>query len=145
MFRLLYVSNCDRFIEPKIVEDILRVSRTNNAALGITGMLLHLDGAFFQVLEGSKEQVLQVYSRILSDCRHWNAHVLLMRNEDPLFKEWSMGFYRLEADAANKIGAFAISRAAVEGRLNASRGVEVMTLLNTFYKIQARSELPNIA
>lgn len=54
MFRLLYVSNCERFMDQKIVDDILQVSRANNTTLDVTGMLLHLDGSFLQVLEGER-------------------------------------------------------------------------------------------
>lgn len=142
MFHLLYVSNCDRYLNPKVVAGILERSRSNNAKLGITGMLLHLDGAFLQVLEGDKQRVLDLYTKIITDPRHWKASILLMREAPAIFTDWSMGFHRLTQAEADEYGAFSISKAALSGKLDPSQGREVMALLTTFYKIQTNDEIP---
>ncbi len=49
MRQLLYASNTDRDIPDSLLEDILDASRRNNAASGITGILLYIAGGFMQV------------------------------------------------------------------------------------------------
>lgn len=141
MIRLLYVSSTDRELDRVIVEDILLSSRKNNAALGITGILLHIDGGFMQVLEGEKLSVEKLYSRIEADRRHWDTHVLLTRNEPPLFKNWSMGFKKLHP-LGETDGAFTITKAAIEGKLRKDATSELMTLLKTFYRVNTNDDLP---
>ena len=76
--------------------DILEVSRRNNEARGITGMLLYLAGTFLQVLEGPREEIEPLIETIRCDERHSGIRVLL---EGPLparsFGGWSMGFLNL--------------------------------------------------
>lgn len=80
MIRLLYVSSTDRELDAESVASILASSRKNNVALNVTGLLLHIDGGFMQVLEGEKHVVEKLYSRIAADRRHWDTQVLLTRN-----------------------------------------------------------------
>lgn len=141
MIRLLYVSSTDRNLENGTVENILSTSRENNAKLGITGILLHIDGGFMQVLEGEKLSVERLYSRIETDRRHWDTQVLLTRNEPPVFKEWSMGFKSI-SPLGETAGAFTITKAAIEGKLRAEATPELMTLLKTFYRVSCNDDMP---
>jgi hypothetical protein len=140
MLRLLYASNTSRDIDPKIVADILDTSRRNNAPRGVTGMLLHLDGGFMQVLEGGGDTVSALYRTITGDKRHWNAQIIFSQAGPAVFKDWSMGFKRLLPDGADQ-GAFVISKAAIEGRMSPEAGPELMTMLKTFYKVQTSEDL----
>lgn len=71
--------------------DILRVARTENAALGITGALMLYDDWFAQVLEGSEEAVETLFARIRVDSRHDSVRLdqadLVTRR---LFAKWAM-------------------------------------------------------
>ena len=49
---------------------LMHHSRANNQRHGITGILLHVQGTFFQVLEGPQEAVEALYAKILLDPRH---------------------------------------------------------------------------
>ena len=71
--------------------DILRVARTNNAALGVTGALMLYDDWFAQVLEGPKEIVETLFARIRTDPRH-EAVRLDQADTAPkrLFEKWAM-------------------------------------------------------
>jgi hypothetical protein len=80
---------------------LLEQSRAANASRGITGMLLYMEGSFFQVLEGHCEAVDDVYKMISADSRHKNVSLII---REPIvgrrFGEWTMGFAtvgRLEA------------------------------------------------
>ncbi len=136
MRQLLYVSNTSRAITAGALNDILMASRRKNAALGITGLLLQIDGGFLQVLEGEERAVRDLYDQICADRRHWNTHVLLDREAPRAFGEWSMGFERLDGTDPETAGMFGVTREAIEGRLSPTAGKVVAIMLETFYRVQ---------
>jgi len=135
MRQLLYVSNTSRYVSDAILDDILASSRKNNVKVGITGVLLYIDGGFMQVLEGEGPAVTETFARISTDKRHWNTNVLLDRNVPRAFGDWSMGFTRITKEADS--GVFALSEDALHGRLKPGAPAEILTLLRTFYRINA--------
>jgi hypothetical protein len=68
-------------------------ARAHNHHGDITGLLLHHNGCFMQMLEGPRKQVHALYERIANDARHhdvvveWDAHA-----HERLFPNWQMGF-----------------------------------------------------
>lgn len=97
MIRLLYLSQCAPGISKDQVQDILHISKRNNAALGITGVLVHGGMLFMQVLEGPEYAVLRQYARILDDVRHGDCRIIHISPATArVFKDWSMGI--IEAD-----------------------------------------------
>ena len=135
MRQLLYASSTDRDVSDAMLENILAVSRRNNAACGVTGVLLYSEGGFMQVLEGEETAVNKTYARICADKRHWKAMTLLDRNAPRAFGAWSMGF---EKPMAFGDGMFSLTRDAIAGRLKPNAPAEIMALLQTFYRINAR-------
>jgi hypothetical protein len=133
MQQLLYVSNTARDADPAMLEDILAASRRNNPPLAITGILLHADGGFLQVLEGEADTVSALFDRIAADKRHWNTHVLLKRMAERAFGEWSMGFHRLSQSDGEM---FQISADAIAGRLRDAGQPVLVRLMENFYRIQ---------
>lgn len=91
------------FTRDKLI-DLLAKSRENNHSLGVTGMLVYLDGKFLQVLEGPKSTVKKLYEKISLDDRHKKIAVLL---EGPLekrnFQDWSMGFASTSYDYLKEV------------------------------------------
>lgn len=75
LFRLIYASR-NRVGDAAALASILAIARRNNAALGVTGVLLHTADGFAQVLEGSLEAVSAVFERIQNDPRHGEIAVL---------------------------------------------------------------------
>lgn len=79
--------------------EILEVSRRNNAAVGITGLLLYGDGVFFQVLEGDEETVKACFERIKLDNRHQHMLIAAKRNvPQRSFEDWAMGYMPLDRE-----------------------------------------------
>jgi len=76
MIRLLYFSQAMNPISAEDVQDILQVSRRNNSATGLSGVLIHGGGLFMQVLEGPEQSVLRKYVKILDDKRHSNCQII---------------------------------------------------------------------
>jgi hypothetical protein len=135
MRQLLYSSSTSREFSDTALEAILAASRRNNAAVGVTGILLYLDGGFMQVLEGEPSAVAETYGRICQDKQHWNTQVLLDREAPRAFGEWSMGFIR-PSEAEMAAGTFALTQDAIKGRLKSTSAPELLVLLQGFYRIQ---------
>lgn len=92
LHHIIYVSKGIDITEKKL-NDILATSRSFNTSKNITGMLLYIDGKFFQVLEGKKEDIEDLYANIRLDKRHEQVttvsdHPIAFRT----FKGWSMRY-----------------------------------------------------
>lgn len=104
LVHLIYASVAvQRFDSSQLIE-LLQQSRIRNAQRGITGMLLHTEGNFFQVLEGPREQVHNLYRKITQDTRHSQMTLII---DEPISKRtfecWSMGFVELSAKDLQQI------------------------------------------
>lgn len=79
------------------IRQILAVAHKNNPAKGITGALLYSGGYFCQVIEGSQENLEELYESIQMDPRHSDVTVL---HFEPIssrgFGEWAMAFAGIE-------------------------------------------------
>lgn len=90
--RTAYLSSAARGVSEADVAQILRVSRRNNLAFGLTGMLMYHDGNFFQVLEGPADNVETCYAQLATDPRHHSLIRLITREEEGrAFGNWCMG------------------------------------------------------
>jgi len=97
LFRLLYVSESkiegDFESVTREVEQMLAVSRRNNAASGLTGALIFNCGFFAQVLEGERAAVESVFEKIQHDHRHAKINVLCVGSvESRKFPNWAMAY-----------------------------------------------------
>ncbi len=107
MYYLIYLSTAIRPMGEEDLFDILTKSRNNNLRDKITGLLLYADGTFIQVLEGSLENVLATYHKIVNDERHKNVIKLV---SDPLekrvFPNWSMSFAALSPEKLKELEGY---------------------------------------
>ncbi len=94
-FHLVYVSEAEDQLAYTDIEDILKSSKANNKLDSITGLLIHRDGFFIQLLESdSKEKVKQTLARIITDDRHCKLRVIgEWTSKNRLFHDWKMGFF----------------------------------------------------
>ncbi|WP_293994287.1 diguanylate phosphodiesterase [Sphaerotilus sp.] len=105
---LIYSSAATRAFSNEDLATLLAHARTKNAMQGVTGMLLHVDGSFLQVLEGEPESVGAVFQTICADPRHTQIVTII---REPIqrraFSDWSMGHPQVtpeelaEIDGAN--------------------------------------------
>lgn len=90
---LIYVSSESRPLDQSDFDDILKSSKVNNVENQITGMLLYVEGRFFQVLEGEESLVKDLYDNIAKDTRHVNSVVVAQGSLDTrIFTDWTMKF-----------------------------------------------------
>jgi hypothetical protein len=89
---IAYVSNSLIGASIERLERIFSESRRLNLENGITGVLLHHDGSFMQHFEGSRQDVLSTYDRIVRSPLH--VGIVELMNE-PIsirsFGLWTMG------------------------------------------------------
>ncbi len=93
LISIIYASAAVNFFSEAELIDLLKLSRENNAAENITGMLLYKDGNFIQAIEGPEPAVNRLYQKILTDPRH--QHIMLLGKQpipERQFPDWSMGF-----------------------------------------------------
>jgi len=98
MKRLTYISRAAANLTTQELDKIAEISIAKNQAAGITGVLLYLNGIFFQILEGESEIIDQLYVKIIKDQRH--DSVLCLKTEQNiqqrLFPDWAMKTVNLE-------------------------------------------------
>lgn len=106
IFRLVYISEAHKQVCYTDLENILFSSRNRNAQLGITGVLIHQDGFFIQLLEGDEEKVKEVISMIIKDRRHKHLRVIKEWSsiEPRYFEKWAMSF--IDGDLEEKSHPF---------------------------------------
>ena len=92
LVRLLYASRAAAPLTATLVDSILQRSRTHNPAHGITGILCFSDELFIQVLEGSRDEVCELYNHIVRDERHTMVRILSFAEiQERRFGGWTMG------------------------------------------------------
>ena len=104
MRQLTYISTASQEVNEVAVAEILRLSRLNNAAANVTGLLLYDGRRFLQALEGESHSVEATYNRIKHDPRH-RAVVLLSARDvtERAFGEWAMAAQRAKASSATSL------------------------------------------
>ena len=107
IFFHVYASSAVRPFDSSELQQLLEKSRENNAALGVSGMLLYKDGNFLQVLEGREAAVHALAEKIHRDPRHNRVTTLLEGFESEYqFPAWSMGFRDLELEEAKTTAGY---------------------------------------
>ncbi|WP_326534657.1 BLUF domain-containing protein [Pseudorhodoferax sp.] len=94
LVRLLYASRAAVPPDAETLQGILRPSRLNNPAQGITGVLCvcSASGVYLQVLEGGRGAVNRLYQRIVTDRRHGDVELLSYEEiVERRFNGWAMG------------------------------------------------------
>lgn len=106
LIMISYTSIASHLMSHEELIQLLHQARENNRKRGITGMLLYMEGCFFQVLEGDQEMLEALYAKISKDKRHHHVMKLL---EEPIntrgFDAWSMGYRHVtREDLAHETG-----------------------------------------
>ncbi len=100
MNRLLYISTPRKtFTQPELAQ-VLEVSRTNNRAAGVTGLLVAGRRRFLQVREGEPAAVAATFDRIRADPTHFATVVLAEQAISArTFGDWAMAYEKGGAGA----------------------------------------------
>ena len=97
LFHLGYVSTETGDMGTQSMIELMAEARRVNTDRDITGLLLHREKSFYQVLEGSEAEVKKTFSQIERDERHTAVDVLFEGTiEEREFPDWRMGFLTLD-------------------------------------------------
>ena len=97
LFHLGYVSTETGDLGSAGMVQLLTEARRINTSRDISGLLLHRDRSFYQVLEGAEDVVRQTFDSIEKDERHTAIDVLFEGEVDEReFPNWQMGFLNLD-------------------------------------------------
>lgn len=129
LIHCIYASRASSRLSEATIPALLDDARRNNLALNVTGMLLYIEGSFFQVLEGDAPVVDKLYESISGDARHDRVTQII---REPIaqrsFGDWSMGFVSVSrSQAQGLIGEndFFGSAACLE-RINPGRAKKLL-------------------
>lgn len=91
-YQIAYCSVLKQQMDEADVQQMVAHSQRNNQARGITGMMMIDQGLVIQWLEGSKDDVRQLWAKLQKDNRHHCIVQLLQRDftDTRLFPDWSM-------------------------------------------------------
>jgi hypothetical protein len=101
LVRLIYASRSAKPINDDMIKSILDQSGRYNLDAGITGVLCVCRGdIFMQALEGGRDEVNQLYARLVRDARHTDLTLLdYAEISERRFSNWRMG--RVDLDKIN--------------------------------------------
>jgi hypothetical protein len=133
----VYISRAVKPFTTAELAELLSKARTNNAAQGITGLLLYQGGTFMQALEGPQHAVDLLVNRIEADPRHRRMMKLLSGfQEGRQFPDWSMGFPDLNSAAVRALPGFnEFLRVPLEEEALLNDHDRCRQVLNTFKKL----------
>ena len=105
-YQIVYSSLASKKMLKSDLYIILRKARHNNKMRSVTGLLVYIEQSFFQVLEGDKKLVSELFKKISSDERHTNIRILYEGEIDKRsFPNWEMAYATLSArELANWAG-----------------------------------------
>ncbi|QJW98308.1 BLUF domain-containing protein [Frigoriglobus tundricola] len=107
LLQIIYASAAAPTLTQTELENLLARARLKNSRLGITGILLHHEGTFLQVIEGPPDTVQGLFAKIIKDPRHTHVVLLLRRAvEAPSFEGWHVGFVNAERHDLEKLPGF---------------------------------------
>ncbi|MBQ4804936.1 BLUF domain-containing protein [Aquimarina sp. MMG015] len=88
-----YVSTASRFLTNSDINELFEFVKINNNSLNITGILMYSDGNFFQILEGEKTLIKDLFQNILADSRHYDV-IKIFDHEmiQPSFSKYNSSF-----------------------------------------------------
>ena len=97
LFHLGYVSTETGDMGTQGMIELMAEARRINTERDITGLLLHREKSFYQVLEGTEGEVRRTFASIEQDKRHTAVDVLFDGEiEEREFADWRMGFLNLD-------------------------------------------------
>jgi hypothetical protein len=93
LIRLLYVSRYVLGCEDAAVREIAAQSARRNAAVQLSGILVHVGDSFVQVLEGPADTVERTFEAICCDFRHEDVKLIdLVPITERMFPQEGMAF-----------------------------------------------------
>lgn len=102
-YAISYVSTKKEHLPEEEINEILTHTEKNNNKLEITGILLYSEGNFFQVLEGPREDLQTLYTKIKLDSGHYDLISIFEKEVDePIFQKYTSEFTSIDTRYKSK-------------------------------------------
>ncbi|MFZ2553845.1 BLUF domain-containing protein [Psychrobacter sp. BF1] len=90
---MTYASRANSDVSANDFNEILKQAQRNNAANGITGMLIFNKDYFLQTIEGPRAQINRLLYSLIADQRHHDLQLIETRElKHRLWAKWSMNY-----------------------------------------------------
>lgn len=90
---MTYASRANSDVSANDFNEILKQAQRNNAAKGITGMLIFNKDYFLQTIEGPRAQINRLLYSLIADQRHHDLQLIETRElKHRLWAKWSMNY-----------------------------------------------------
>lgn len=100
LIRLIYASTVSEGVDLAELKRILQQSQANNMRRDLTGILAFNSRIVLQALEGARDEVNALYSKLLRDDRHHTVTMLKYQEVgERQWPSWSMGFAAAHNDS----------------------------------------------
>jgi hypothetical protein len=92
LYQLVYCSRAAEGVDDTAVARIVAASQRHNPERGVTGLLVHGSGVFFQWIEGPRAEITHLMAILHADPRHHDIVMLTETEElrERLFPAWDM-------------------------------------------------------
>ncbi len=142
MYRLIYLSTAsNNSMSYTELNDLLLKSQKTNREKNISGILLHLDGEFIQVLEGTKKAVLDLFEKIKLDSRHKNIHSF---DQKEISKKYFSGYFMaFDPEHFKNKNEYESLRDFNKDKILNSNEDSVLVFLDTFLKAHQKYSIEN--
>ena len=140
MYRLIYLSTSNNLNDHDLT-NLLVKSQKSNRLNNISGILIHKNGEFIQVLEGEKKAVLDLFDVIEKDSRHKN--VIAFDKKEVSKRYFSGYFMAFDQKHFEKSKNFEALRDFNHDKIIKSDKDAVLKFLKTFLKAHEQYELEN--
>lgn len=128
-----------------LLDDIAAASSRQNAACGVSGVLLAAGGRFLQVLEGSREAVMQIYGAISTDTRHHDLRIIETRIvASRQFQDWSLCCGLFASDREFREGMPSVDKGFHPEGLSPAAALGLLRLAHNLQLVDPRRRRDNI-
>ncbi len=134
VYQLIYTSSATELLDSDALKELALKATSKNKSNQITGLLLHCQGLIFQVLEGDKNDVINLYETIAADKKHSGILVLMQRETDRReFPDWYMG-YKDKNNLVELNTLFALTRKSLAYYMPIVPSEELATLIQSYMR-----------
>lgn len=131
---IVYFSTWQEPFQEQDLIDTLERSRQKNAVDGISSITLYVRGNIIQVLEGQKQAVEALYTRIEQDYQHTNVIKVLSRPiQQRLFAGSSLAYETITTKQLEELKSV-VDLDSSEESSSASKTPFILKLIKTFYE-----------
>jgi len=107
LYHIIYASRASHPFVIDEIQDFLSECQKNNKENDVTGMLLYDNGCFFQIIEGEKDVLLNLFESIEADKRHDKVVVIISESIPKRnFGRWSMGYADVSRSDLSNLDGF---------------------------------------